>query len=445
MTLVTERSDAAVKPAVGPGRRTAARLRRTPGRLALLMAVLVVLGLAAGLASFVGVRQRTGLIDGVSSTSGRLAVAAQNLYRALSDADATAAAAFLAGGVEPVVQRDRYQADIAAATAALAVVARGNVGADRLATALARLSGQLPVYTGLIETARTYNRQGLPVGAAYLREASGLMRERLLPAAQEVYRAVTDQLDRERDAAAGFPWLATLLGVVTLVCLVLAQRFVRRRTNRVFNVGLVLSTAATVLLVVWLGGTAVLAGNRLDSSHDNGSGQVTLLAEARIAALQARADEALTLVARGNGKAFEDDYGAAMGQLAGTDRSTGLLSRATLAASDDTTRAAVDAATGLTRHWSAAHGKLRTSDDDGQYAEAVAAAIGTDPGSTATITSQLDEVLAQAIDHTSGRFQQDARAAGGALSGLALGTVVLTILGVAGAVLGIHRRMVEYR
>lgn len=446
MTLTTERPAAAVRSAAaGRGRRTASRLRRTPGRLALLMAALIVLGLATGLAGVVDVRQRTGLIDEVGSASGRLAIAAQNLYRALSDADATAASAFLASGVEPVSQRERYQADISAAAAALAVVSRGDVGADRFAAALASLSGQLPVYTGLVETARTYNRQGLPVGAAYLREASGLMRERLLPAAQEVYRAVTDRLDQTRDDGGAVPWFATLLGLLTLACLGLAQRFVSRRTNRVVNVGLLAATVATVALLLWLGASAVIAGNRLDASRDDGSAQVDLLAQARIVALQARADEALTLVARGNGQAFEDDYGAVMSQLVGADGSGGLLGRARQAASDDPTREAADAASRLARDWLTAHGKLHTSDNNGQYAEAVAAAIGAGAGSTANISSQLDDVLARAIEHNSGRFQERARAGGEALSGVALGTVVLTVLGVAAAALGIRRRMVEYR
>ena len=446
MTLVTERSAIAVRPA-GAGRvgRTAARLRRTPGRLALFTAVLVALGLATGLAGVVGVRQRAGLIDEVGSVDGRLAVAAQNLYRALSDADATAASSFLAGGVEPVAQRERYQADVSAATAALAEVSRGDIGTDRFAEAVARLSGQLPVYTGLVETARTYNRQGLPVGAAYLREASGLMRERLLPAAQDVYRAVTDRLDAERGDASGFPWFTTLLGLATLACLILAQRFVSRRTNRVFNVGLVASTGVTVLLLLWLGVSAAVVDHRLDSSRDDGSAQVDVLATARVAALQARADEALTLVARGNGKTFEDDYGAAMARLAGGDGSGGLLGQARSGATDDTTREAVAAATRLSRDWLAAHRKLRSSDDSGQYAEAVAAAVGTDADSTASIAAHLDGVLASAIDHDSGRFRSQARSAGGGLSGLVPGLVVLTLVGVAAGALGLRRRMVEYR
>jgi hypothetical protein len=52
---------------------------------------------------------------------------------------------------------------------------------------------------------------------------------------------------------------------------------------------------------------------------------VEVLAQARIAALQARADEALTLVARGSGGGFEDDFKTNFTTLAGEDGAGGLL------------------------------------------------------------------------------------------------------------------------
>ena len=56
-----------------------------------------------------------------------------------------------------------------------------------------------------------------------------------------------------------------------------------------------------------------------DTGRKTGSDQVALLAQARIAALQARADEALTLVARGGGGDYEKDFQANMSALIGSD------------------------------------------------------------------------------------------------------------------------------
>ena len=54
-------------------------------------------------------------------------------------------------------------------------------------TAVADISAQLAAYTGLVESARANNRQGLAIGSAYLREASSLMQTALLPGAEKIY------------------------------------------------------------------------------------------------------------------------------------------------------------------------------------------------------------------------------------------------------------------
>ena len=60
-----------------------------------------MLGVAAGVAGIAAERQRARLLADIGGVSGPLSVGAQDLYRSLSDADATAANAFLAGGTEP--------------------------------------------------------------------------------------------------------------------------------------------------------------------------------------------------------------------------------------------------------------------------------------------------------------------------------------------------------
>jgi hypothetical protein len=420
------------------GTRVLVRLRRTPGRLALIMVGLVVLGLVAGGAGVLAVRDRTDLVQRVTATSGPLAVAAQDLYRALSDADATAASAFLSGGLEPQQLRDRYELDVATAAAALTRVA-GGVTEGAGATAVGRLNAQLPVYTGLVETARAMNRQGLPIGAAYLREASGLLRQTLLPAAQEVYAAVTDRLAEARDDAAGFPWLALPVGLLALAGLVVAQVYLTRRTNRVFNPGLVAATALGVAAVLWLGVAWATAAGHLNASRDDGSAQVERLAQARIVALQARGDESLTLVARGGGGTFENRFTQAMKQLMGQ------LSQARAEATDSDGRAAVDAAIADARRWQAVHAQIRQADDGGEYTRAVGLATGAGGTSAASVFGRLDADLAKGIAHGSDRFGREADRAGSALSGVSVGIGALTLLLLLGVVAGLQRRIVEYR
>jgi hypothetical protein len=428
---VLTRPAATVPVLRGLANRSGNRLGGTPARLSAMMVLLAVLGLAAGLAGAVDVARRSSTLDAVTGRDGPLTVQAQELYRALSDADATAAAAFLAGGQEPAALRQRYQSDVDAASAALAAA----TAADGTQPTVRRIAARLPVYTGLVETARTYNRQNLPVGAAYLREASALMRTELLVAAKELYDAEAARAEADRRGAAGFPWLAVALLLLTVAGLAGAQAHLTRRTNRLVNLGLLGATALALAALGWSLAAWSGARGELAAAHRDGSSQVQLLARARLDALQARADESLTLVARGNGADFEKDYAAVGGGLGG------LLTRARDAATDPAVGATTGAALTDAGTWQAAHTKVRGFDDGGQYGEAVALATGD--GQQAF--NRLDTDLAKGIALTNDAFDRHARAASGALGGELPGLVVLTVLMLAGLVFGFQQRIAEYR
>jgi len=68
----------------------------------------------------------------------------------------------------------------------LAVVGSAS-GQDAVSGPVGVLTPGVPVYAGLVETARTADRQGLTYGAASLREASSFLRTTLLPAAPVSY------------------------------------------------------------------------------------------------------------------------------------------------------------------------------------------------------------------------------------------------------------------
>lgn len=424
-----------------PVREAGALARTTPGVLTALALVLVVATLLAGLFTSLSVQRRGQAIDDLAIRSGPLTAAAQEIYRSLSDADATATGAFLAGGLEPTETRQRYEADIAQASNALAIAVAAREPADVTATdsPLATLAGQLPVYTGLVETARADNRQGLPLGAAYQREASNLMRTRLLPAAQELYQSEADELAADQDRASSVPWAEILLALLVIGLLFLAQRFLRRRTNRVFNAGLLVATGAAVVSLVWVLIATVSAMNNVDDSRTEGSAQVDVLAQARIATLNARADETLTLVARGAGSAYQDDYVKVTQQL------TGLLAHAGALATDPEVDRRIEAASTDAEAWTVAHTGIRAADDSGDYVTAVQRA--TDSGATgaAGIFDRLDSDLRGAIDRTRDAFGAEVNDASRSLAGAMAAVTVLAVLAAAGAAAGIWRRLKDYR
>jgi hypothetical protein len=416
--------------------------RTTPGVLIMFTAALVLVSVLVGVFTAVSVQSRSQALDNLSASSGPLADAAQDLYRSLSDADATANSAFLAGGVEPVAVRDRYEQDIARAEHALATAVAAREPADLADpnSPLSILSSQLSVYTGVVETARTNNLQGLPVGAAYQREASNLMHGKLLPAAEQLYRQEADTLSADQDQATSWPIVEVLLGLAVLALLFYAQRYVRHRTRRRLNVGLAVATFAALASLVWVLVATIGVMANVHASRENGSDQTRLLAEARINALGARGNETLTLVARGSGTVFNESYDKAHEKLA-----TQQLPDAKTLATDDEVRRNVQVAIDQETAWNKAHDQIREQDDQGEYPKAVALALGTDENGAAGRFDKVDQSLAEAIADTTATFEDEVSQASSALTGTVVGVILLALIMAAGAVTGIWQRLKEYR
>ncbi|GAA1345995.1 hypothetical protein [Saccharothrix algeriensis] len=425
MPVVAQRNRAVV-------RRVAGLARSTPGRLSLLALLLVVASLVAGAVTAAAVQRRSAALAALADRSEPLAFAAQEVYRAMADADATAAGAFLSGGVGSAALRERYEADVARAAAALAAAAGGNTRSPGLAGPLSTMSGQLPVYTGLVETARTHNRQGNPVGAAYLREASDLMRERLLPAADELYRLETRNARRDLADAASPPWPELAAGLLLLAALVAAQRHLTRRTNRVFNVGLVAASAACVVSLLWvLVASLVVVRGAARGGQD--AARLDLLARAGIATLAARGNETLALVARGSGGEYERLYRSASGELGD------LLGRA------GATRGPVAEAGAQHRRWQEAHERVRAADDEGDFTAAVELALGPGEDGAAVAFGELSSDLAEALELTRAELTGGIARARGALTGAVPVVALLALLTAAASTAGLWQRLKEYR
>ncbi|RXS65161.1 hypothetical protein EST92_30085 [Streptomyces sp. TM32] len=452
-----------VSPPV-PGRRTAwaegldelrAAATTEPGRLRVIGAVLALLVVVFGAVTAWQVSGRAAAADDVVTHSQPLTSDAASIYRSLADADTTAAAGFLAGGEESRTTRERYATDIATASALLVKASANSRGSDEAGAQMARLNSRLPRYTGLVETARANNRQGLPLGGAYLRYANEQMRRELLPAARALYDAETDRLTADYGKAEAWPWYALAAGAVAIGALGWAQRRHYRMTNRVFNHGLLAATAASVAVLLWLVAGHATARAGLTDSYQHGARSLRVLNEARIDALQARGDENLTLVARGavltgaRQDFYETGFRSGMTDLAGPGEQGAAAAHSRLGAAlaladDEAGRRPVRTALAQVRQWQARHAEARAADDKGDYEGALAKVIGPD-GSTGESFDRVAAGLQQALEHEQEQFRSSADAGRGALGGLPVGAGVLAGLAALGAVLGIGRRLAEYR
>src|ERR1700733_13871172 len=101
----------------------------TPARLRLMLAAVVTASVLWGAAAAWTAGEHASAAGDVVTASEPLSFDAQQIYQSLSDADATEAAAFLAG-LEPPAARQRYLADVARAASYLeaATAAAGGQG-----------------------------------------------------------------------------------------------------------------------------------------------------------------------------------------------------------------------------------------------------------------------------------------------------------------------------
>ncbi|MFD3920607.1 hypothetical protein [Streptomyces sp. NPDC058595] len=416
-----------------------------PGRLQIIGALLALLVLVFGAVTAFEVGDRSVAADDVVDRSQPLSADAANIYRSLAGADTAAASGFLAGAQEPAKVQQLYKDDIETASLLLVKAAANTEGSSESRSQIATLNEQLPLYTGLIERARANNRQGLPLGGAYLRYANQKMTKEILPAAEKLYASETAQLDQDQGDARAWPFLSLAAGVVALGVLAWAQRRNYHRTNRVFNHGLLAATAAAAIVLLWLAVGHTVARTQLNDAHAHGQSSLTVLNDARISSLKARANENLTLVARGavltkDGKSdrYETDHQANMKQL------DAALDRARKLADDSAGSRPVGAARAAATEWQKLHKSANDTDKAGDYEGALAMVIG-DKDSTGESFDQVDDALEKAIGHEQREFTDAADSGRDALTGLSIGAVVLALLGAVGAILGINRRLSEYR
>ncbi len=420
-----------------------------PGRLRLIGALLAALVIAFGAVAAWQMSDRAAAADDVLNRSQPLSSDAADIYRSLADANTAAASGYLAGLQEKPAMREGYEQDIRTAAAKLVQAAANSEPGSTSANTIAELSRLLPEYKGLVETARANNRQGYPVGGAYLRAANEMMQQKMLPAAEKLHQTENQRLRADYAAAKSFPWAAAALGVVALAALGWAQRRNYRRTNRVLNHGLVTATAASTLVLLWLAVGHTVARAGLNDSYDHGVRSLDVLHEARIASLTARSDENLTLVRRGADSrtlrdgtvvdAYEWGYDQEIDQLGKA------LARAEDLADDTAGRKPVQDANGFMKVWKDRHALAREDNDSGDYQAARDRVIGTAKEPTSVCFDNVDKALATALAHEQTEFKRAAGDGRDSLSGLPTGAAVLAVLGAAGAVLGIGRRLSEYR
>jgi hypothetical protein len=410
----------------------------TPAWLRLLAAGVVALAAVTGAIAGLTVLSRAHAIGAARTTAGPLVVDAQTAVVKLSDANTTVAGAFLAGPVISTTARSRFDNDLAQASASLLAAAQRAGTNQRVTGYLQTVDTDLPIYSGLIATAETDNRQGQPVGSAYLAEANHLMNSELLPAADLLYTAEQAVLTHDnRRATDAVPVIVVIvLLAVLLATLLYFQAGLARRFRRILSVGCVVATVAILTLVTWLTIAVASEGAAVSRAEKHGTDPLGVLTQARILAGQARADDELTLVIRDSDseKKYQQGYASVAGRLSHLfgQVPTGW------------TAPELQAYTGAASAWegySHAHDAVRLEDTRGQLSKAV----GADEATSAPVAASLDATLAGGVDAAVTSFNESAQAGRSDLTGLMWGSALLMVLVIVSVLVATRRRLREYQ
>ncbi|MGB7820532.1 MAG: hypothetical protein WBL35_17570 [Ornithinibacter sp.] len=401
----------------------------TPGRLRAIGIVSVVATLLFGLAAGQAFRSADGALDRAAANSDQL-VRIQAIQTDVVQADADATNAFLVGGLEPPAQRADYTEAVASASQLVAAAAQ-HQPAD--GAALGALNQSLITYTSQVEQARANNRQGLPVGAQYLKGASADLRADALPLLANLTEANEARVTEEFDRAARAALWIVVAGLLALTVLVLSQVWVARRTRRYLNVPMA-SGALLVLVTLVLGTAGLLAVKQdVDSTRDGVYAATLSTAQARIAGFDAKSNESLTLIARGSGSAFEEAWQASSeavtGELETFEENPASAGRAPLPWPE----------------YATVHEQIRALDDGGDWEGAVELATGQDAGTGNATFAAFDTASDDQLADLSGQTSQRLDDTGGWLPVAGVLGVLAGVVAALCAWWGVSLRLEEYR
>ena len=365
----------------------------TPARLSIVRGVLIVLAVVFAVGGAFGVNHRANAIDDVRTASGQL-LALQDIRVRIVHADALASSSYLRSGLEDPAQRTAYLDEIAKAGDGLVAVSAKVNDADLVQ--LSEASRLLGSYVGLVEQARANNRQGFPVGATYQRQANDIVSNNdpdtpdIVSSLQSVEASQRDQINDSLATAHRAGLWMQLTGWFLLVALVLASWWMSRRFRRIVNVPIAGAAIVLFLLLVIGGTTQASSVSDTDDAVDTQLASADNAGQARAAGFEARSQEALTLINRGNGAANEANWqvqnNIVLQVLAGQ-----------LGSDESLSSQAVDAY----ETYVDGHVEIRTLDDSGNWDEAVAVSLGqksTPSGiNVSTVFDDFDRNVGQII------------------------------------------------
>jgi hypothetical protein len=443
----------------------------TPGRLRLGMFLTFILAIGFALAGYIGVNSARDSVNTIARDAVPSIVTAQTVRVKLLEMDALASQEFLAGGADSGAQaRTKYESVRKELGEQLTIAAKNiSFGKDEQGP-LELLMEKVQTYTGLVEAARANNRQGLPVGAAYLRMASSMLHAEMLPQTQAIDKLNVSQLDAEyvsfKSGSMVNIAIITAAGVALLGTLAYLQIFIAGRMRRRFNLPLLGASAAVILLTAYSLVGMTLQRSNLGEAREASFNSAYNWLEARGAAYDAKTDQSLYLIALGAGAKYEESMKLKVEKLAPMNLSAATINEAAAGriswkglfadeitagsgSGKDNTSARADALNALNalRAYLEQDARIRSYDKSGKRAEAVNLALGNGSANqdAQKAFDDFNQVLTANLKKATASFDQSVASAESNINLLDLAFIIVSLLVVALAYFGLTPRINEYR
>lgn len=430
-------------------RRLYAFVTTTPGKLFTVTVVLTLAIAAAGISMSNSSAQRQQDLDVLLNVTEPMSNSAHNLYTSLSLADTLATTGFVQAGVEDGKNQQRYYEAVDRAASAATESVLGTQATDqRIRNLVAFIQRQLPVYTGMVETARVNHRAGNSVAVAYMSNASALMRDDILPAAGELFRLTSSKVNEEQEALTKPQWVP-LSGLLAAVFFLLAaQWWLFRLTRRRINRGFAAATVFMLIAMAWVAGANVASWSAGARGFEEASHPWNVLTASRIEAQQARTEETLALVRRQSETASASNF-----QLTVNNIYSALddfeASEAVNPAQSQYRSQLLDDSRHALNNWEQAHASLMAALREGNYDRAIHLAtaqvrLPDEPSTSANSFSNLDASLAKLIADSRQAMRSFIDDSLSAMNMVSTAVLLLTVAALIAVWLGIRPRLQEY-
>ncbi|MFA7341394.1 MAG: hypothetical protein WC028_31720 [Candidatus Obscuribacterales bacterium] len=408
----------------------------TPGKLRLGMFAIFILAICFAIAGYVGVSGARSSVNTIARDAVPSIVTAQSVRVKLLQMDSLAAQEFLAGGADSGAQaRVKYEAVRQELGEQLTLAAKNiSFGRDEQ-TPIETLMDKVQAYNGLVEAARANNRQGFPVGAAYLRMASTLLHNEMLPQTQAIDQLNVKQLESEyasfKSASVLHIGAIAASGLALLVVLGYMQLFISKKMRRSFNLPLLAASVVVVALTAYS-----IVGMTLQRSNLGAAKEASFVSaynwlEARGAAYDAKTDQSLFLIALGAGAKYEESAKVKVEKLA--------------AAAKTNVQGDSGSALSALRAYVQQDERIRSYDKSGKRSEAVNLALGNGTKEAQKAFDDLNQVLTANLKTATSSFEASIASAESNINLLDLAFVLLSLAVMGLAYFGLTPRINEYR